>query len=274
MATSDSIIARIRSEVGDFGSPFRDDFTGAGELSSFDLSETNVVTSSVTAAVTVDGVSTNLVQGVDYQVDAREGRIVLLGSRGPLAFGQTLTVTGSSQGMFTDDELTMYVNDAVAQHTYGRTIQTRYKDANGFIRYTDDPISLATLPPVEEPLLAYLAAVNVLWTLATDAASDASISTAEGTSVDRAARYRQLMEHIDAVQGRYNYLAQQLNVGLGRIEQFTLRRVSRTTNRLVPIFKDREYDDAGYPTRLIPPIDEPNVDDSGIPSPWLPGVWG
>jgi hypothetical protein len=157
---------------------------------------------------------------------------------------------------------------------YGRTIQTRYRDSFNFIRYTDDPITLATLPPVEEPLLAYLAVINVLWTLATDAASDASISTAEGTSVDRAGRYRQLMEHIDSIQSRYNALAAQLNVGLARIEQFTLRRVSRTTNRLVPIFKEREYDDGAHPQRLIPPIDEPDLDESGIPSPYMPGVWG
>lgn len=274
MATADAIITRIRSEIGDFGSPFRDDFTGGGELSAYDLSETNVLASTISVSLVENGEATELAQDTDYQVDSREGRVVLLGSRGPLRFGQSLIVQGSSQGMFSDDELGMYVNDALAQHAYGRTIQTRYRDSYGFIRYTDDAITLATLPPVEEPLLAYLAVVNVLWTLATDAASDASISTAEGTSVDRSTRYRQLMEHIDSIQGRYNSLAAQLNVGLGRIEQLTLRRVSRTTNRLVPIFKDREYDDAGYPERLIPPIDEPNMDESGIPSPWLPGVWG
>jgi hypothetical protein len=274
MATVDGIITRIRSEIGDFGSPFRDDFTGGGELSSFDLSETNVLPSTVSAALTENGEAVDLVQDSDYQIDPRGGGVLLPAPRGPLQFGQALTVQGASQGMFSDDELALYVNDALAQHAYGRTIQTRYRDSHGFIRYTDDPVSLATLPPVEEPLLAYLAVVNTLWTLATDAASDASISTAEGTSVDRATRYRQLMEHIDSIQTRYNALAAQLNVGLGRIEQLTLRRVSRTTNRLVPIFKDREYDDAGYPERLIPPIDEPDKDDSGIPSPWLPGVWG
>lgn len=274
MADMPGIIARVRSEVGDFGSPFRDDFTGGGELSIFDLSETNIVAAGVVATLVVQGELTQLVQGTDYAVDSREGRIVLLGGRGPLQHDQMLMVSGAAEGMFTDEELTRYVTDALHQHVYGRTVQTRYRDSFGFIRYTDDPISLVTLPPVEEPLLAYLAVVNVLWTLATDAASDASISTAEGTSVDRAARYRQLMEHLDSIQGRYNALAQQLNVGLGRIEQFTLRRVSRTTNRLVPIFREREYDDAGYPQRLLPPVDEPDLDESGIPSSYIPGVWG
>lgn len=274
MTTPERIIARIRSEIGDFGSPFRDDFMGAGELSSFDLSETSVLTSSVAAYLVVDGVSTTLVAGTDFRIDAREGRFVLLGARGPLAHSQSLIVQGSGSGMFSDEDLGMYVEDAMNQHAYGRTTQTRYRDEHGFIRYTDDPIILSTLAPVEEPLLAYLATVNVLWTLATDAATDVDISTAEGTSVPRTQRYRQLMEHIDSIQGRYNALAAQLNVGLGRIEMFTLRRVSRTTNRLVPLFKEREYDDASYAQRLTPMIDEPDLDTSGVPSPLLPGVWG
>jgi hypothetical protein len=274
MANLTAIIQRIRNEVGDFGSPFRDDFTGGGELSVFDVSETNVVASSMAVTLVDQGVVTELVVGTDFAVDSREGRVVLLGARGPLQHGQSLIVSGSAEGMFSDAELAGYVQDALSQHVYGRTIQNRYKDTMGFIRYTDDPITLATLPPVEDPLLAYLAVTNVLWTLATDAASDASISTAEGTSVDRAGRYRQLMEHIDTIQSRYNALAQQLNVGLGRIEQYTLRRVSRTTNRLVPIFRAREYDDAGYPQRLLPAVDEPDLDESGIPSPYVPGVWG
>lgn len=274
MATLAGVIERIRSEIGDFGSPFRDDFTGGGELSSFDLSETHVLTGSVTAYLVEGGISTALVQDTDYRIDSREGRCVLLGARGPLAHGQQLVVQGSGAGMFSDQELGVYVQDAVTQHAYGRTFQSRYRDELGFIRYTDDPVTLTTLPPVEEPLVAYLATTNVLWTLATDAASDASISTAEGTNVDRAGRYRQLMEHLGSLQTRYNTLSSQLNVGLASIQVFQLRRVSRTTNRLVPVFREREYDDAGYPQRLLPPVSESDLDDSGIPSPLLPGVWG
>jgi len=56
---------------------------------------------------------------------------------------------------------------------------------------------------------------------------------------------------------------------------FQLRRISRTTNRLVPIFQSREYDDTSRPERLLPPIDGDEYDDeSGIPSPLYPGTWG
>ncbi|UXX94003.1 hypothetical protein N7U49_21590 [Streptomyces sp. AD2-2] len=177
-----------------------------------------------------------------------------------------------SQGLFTDADLETYIGDAMQQHAYGRSLVTRYRDAHGFIRYDHEPFTLENLPAVEEPLVAYLTAINCLWTLATDAATDIDISTAEGTFVPRTQRYRQLMQHIgdatSGLQGRYNTLAQQLNVGLGRIEMFTLRRVSRTTNRLVPVFQEREYDDSSMPQRLLPPIDgQEYADESGVPSP-------
>jgi len=46
-----------------------------------------------------------------------------------------------------------------------------------------------------------------------------------------------------------------MNIGLNAIEMSKIRRVSKTTNRLVPIFEDREYDDYELPRRQLPPID-------------------
>ncbi|MEW1922257.1 hypothetical protein [Streptomyces sp. NPDC088360] len=280
MAETAGIIRRIRNEIGDMQSPFLDTYLGADELASYDLSETGV--SEVVAKVTTaePPATVDLVPDTDYVLDANEGRIVLINpAYSPLHHGQTLIVRGTAQGLFTDADLETYISDAVEQHAYGRSVTTRYRDAHGFIRYDHERITLENLPVVEEPLVAYLAAINCLWTLATDAATDIDISTAEGTFVPRTQRYRQLMAHIgDAttgLQGRYNTLAQQLNVGLGRIEMFTARRISRTTNRLVPVFVEREYDDTSKPRRLLPSIDGQEYDDeSGLPSPAFPGLWG
>ncbi len=277
MADTAGIIKRVRSEIGDFGRPFRDDFLGGSELSSYDLSEVGV--SDIVATVTEEGEPDRvLAADQDYALDVTEGRIVLLGSNGPLPHGRRLIVTGRSGGMFTDEELTVYVSDALSQHAHGQTVRTRYKDSHGFIRYWDEPVTLENLPAVQEQMVAWLAAIQALWTLATDAATDTDINTADGTYVPRSQRYRQIMEHIggptSGLTGRYNTMAAQLNVGLGRIEMFPLRRVSRTTNRLVPVFKSREYDDATKPTRLLPPIDAQDVDESGLPSPLFPGLWG
>jgi hypothetical protein len=275
-----SVIKRIRSDIGDFGSPFIDTFLGGDELSSYDLSETNVARATATVTQGTPPMGYLLTPGTDYVLDIAEGRIVLVNPvYSPLHEGQGLRVEGTSQGMFSDDDLKTYVDDAMNQHTYGRQNSVRYRDTHGFIRYDYTPITLASLPPVETPLVGYLATINVLWTLAIDASTDIDISTSEGTFVARTQRYRQLMEMIGSASsgltGRYNQLAEQLNVGLSRIENFTLRRVSRTTNRLVPVFKDREYDDASYPQRLLPFIDgEEYQDESGIPSPIISGLWG
>lgn len=88
----------------------------------------------------------------------------------------------------------------------------------------------------------------------------------------RSQRYHQVMAHIAALQQRYQTLSQQMNVGLYRIEMANLRRVSRTTGRLVPLYTEREYDDHTLPTRILPPIDNANEDRSGIPSPVF-GSW-
>lgn len=137
----------------------------------------------------------------------------------------------------------------------------------GMIAYTEDPITMKTLPEVEESLVAYLATIEALWALSTDAATDVDIQSAEGTYIQRSQRYRQLLQQIDMLTEKYTMLCKQLNVGLFRIEVSTLRRVARSTNRLVPLFKPREYDDSSMPVRMLPPIDERHVDDSGIPSP-------
>lgn len=276
MATLAGTIARIRSEIGDLSAPFVDTFVGGDELSSYDLSEVNVSSVQVKVSTASPASTIELVEDADYVLSPAEGSILLINpAYSPLHHGQTMIVRGTSSGMFTDGELERYVTDALNQHTYGRTLTTRYRDEKGFIRYDREPITLETLPPVEEPLVAYLATINVLWTLATDASSDVDVNTSEGTFVPRSQRYRQIMEHLGELQNRYNSLAQQLNVGLARIEQFQLRRVSRTTNRLVPVFEVREYDDASMPKRLLPPIDgEPLEDESGVASPLFPGVWG
>ncbi|WP_369042240.1 hypothetical protein [Streptomyces sp. Midd1] len=276
MATLAGILRRVRAEVGDFAAPFVDTFIGGDELSSYDLSEVNVTSVTAKLVSASPASSTDLIQDSDYVLNPAEGSILLINPAcSPLRHGQTLIVRGQSDGMFTDADLTTYVTDAMNQHTYGRTLRTRYRDDRGNIKYDDEPVDLDNLPPVEEPLVAYLATINVLWTMATDASSDIDVNTSEGTFVPRSQRYRQLMEHIGELQGRYNSLAQQLNVGLGRIEMFQLRRIARTTNRLVPIFQSREYDDTSMPERLLPQVDGDEYDDeSGIPSPLYPGTWG
>lgn len=266
------LIARMREELGDLGAPFQDVYMGTGEQGYYDLSQGSIAyLTSVT--VTQNGSSRPLTEGPDYQLMDVEGRIVLLNALNPLPQGAILVVTGLGSGMLSQSELLQAARDAQASFFHKRFVSARAKDSHGFIEYVDTPVSLATMPEVEELPLVLLGVVNALWKLATDAASDVNVDTVEGTHIDRGQRFQQLMAMIDATTARYQDICQQLNIGLWRIEVSELRRVSRTTSRLVPIYREREYDDYGQAVRELPPVDHPNDDTSEIPNPGFGGGW-
>lgn len=181
----------------------------------------------------------------------------------------TLIITGNSWSLFSDAELTTYITDACNQHFFGSSIKERLRDFRGFIDYRENPENISNMPAIEVPLIVILSTVNVFWTLANDTATDFNIQTAEGTSIDRTTQYNQIMSQIAAMTERYQQLCGQLNVGIYRAETMTLRRTSRTTGRLVPVYTPREYDDHRWPTRQIVPIDGRYEDNSGITDP----VW-
>lgn len=206
---------------------------------------------------------------ITYTLDSTHG--VLLLSQ-PLPLNAAMVVRGQAWGLFTDAELQTIVDDATHQHCQGQLLTERYKGVEGFITYRDTPKRLSNLPKMEENLVVTLADIDALWILATDAATDVNVSTAEGTSIDRSARYEQLMTHIQNLQEKYRMWCGQLGVGMFRPETLHMRRVSYTNNRLVPLFRDREYDDHRYPVRELPQIDRRDEDASGVPSPWWNGL--
>lgn len=251
-------------EIGDPSQPFVTSTLGDGFTSLYDLPKQNIDPSSTMVAIVNGATTTPLISGIDYTLDAELGYLQLVN---PVPNGATVITQGKAWGMFTDDDLITFVEDSVKQHCHGRSVRERLRTVQGFIAYREMPMNLNNLPDIEEPLLVMLATINVLWTLANDASTDADIFTAEGTTVNRTARYQQLMQHINDLQERYERYCGQINVGVFRTETLRLRRVSRTTGRLVPIFVPREYDDHTWPQREIPEISKTDIDDSGIPSP-------
>jgi hypothetical protein len=204
-----------------------------------------------------------------YTLDSMNGIIQF---SQPIPLNATMTVSGQAWGMFTDEDLESIIHEASRQHCQGQTLTERFRSVQGFITYRDVPKDLHHLPKIEESLVVTLADVKAMWILATDAATDVNVATAEGTNIDRSARYQQLMMHIGNLTEAYTQWCGQLGVGLYRIESLNLRRVSYTNNRLVPIFRDREYDDHRYPVRELPPIDRREEDTSGVPSPIWNGL--
>jgi len=125
--------------------------------------------------------------------------------------------------------------------------------AEQFLRRTNadgSQMTITTMPVVEVYPLAISTAIKALWALAVDAAFDIDIYAPDGVSIPRSQRYRQLMEMIDALTGQKKEYEAQLNIGLSRIEVFNLRRVSRSTGRLVPLYVEREIEDRNPPTRI------------------------
>jgi hypothetical protein len=236
MATVSSIIARARLEIGDSLKPFSSQSTGDGVTTNFGLSRDPVDPSSVT--VTVDGVTQ--VSGADFTLDGDNGLILFTA---PPAIGAFVLAVGSSYSYFTDADMTLFVQTAAAQHLLGRS------DPMGY------PLALSGLPPTEDYLLAILTTIEALWVLATSAAFDIDISTPEGVHIPRSERFQQLTQVINARKAQYMEMAEALNVGLNRIEMFTLRRISRTTNKYIPIYKGQEYEDNRPPVRVWPQID-------------------
>jgi hypothetical protein len=179
-----------------------------------------------------------------YTVNAALGK-VMLGA--PLPLNATLIISGTSWALFSDHDIWRILYESFLQHTYGSEIPERYRDARGFIDYRETPKLFQSLPTIEEPLVITLTVINCFWAMSNDAASDSNVQTAEGTVIDRTTRYTHIMQQIEALTARYMDYCGQLNVGLYRAEVLSLRRVSKTTGRLVPLFKEREYDDHRWP---------------------------
>lgn len=258
------LISYVRRDVGDPPEYFKTDSLCDGTTLWFDLPKVNINPDGLLVQYVFNSSLVTLNLNTDYTADYENGQVILTV---PPPNGAVLIVTGTAWQLFTDTDLTSIMYDSVHQHCFGQQITERFRDKFGFITYRNTPKHLDNLPRMEEPLLTQLAVINTLWVLATDTSTDVDLHTAEGTDIPRGQRYSQIMQQIESLTERYQDWCGQLNVGTWRMETLNLRRVSRWTGRLVPIFVDREYDDHRWPVRELPQIDTRDQDNSGIPSP-------
>lgn len=249
------IRARLRIEIADYIQSFTVAQKGDGTSNRFDLPAESVVSESVVAYYVIEGetVATPLVLNTDFIIESKTGIIT---TTLPIRDDATLYVRGTYAQFFTDAELDIFIESAFAKHTHGATDRVITRNPlTGRTTYVTNLQTYASLPVVEEHPVALLASIEALWALAADTSYDIDVTTAEGTNLPRQQRYHAIMQMIEAQQTRYDGLAAKLNVGLGRIEMFTLRRISRTTGRYVPVYVGREYDEHGAPIRVYPPVD-------------------
>lgn len=234
-----SLMSQTRLILGDQGESFREQIYGDGVETVFELP---LFIDAGTFKLFRLSPLTELVEGTDYTLDARAGIVTF--SAAP-AEDEALLAEGKHYQEVTDEDLLIHLNAAVAKHLHGRDPMP----------YVDPGPGQLAIPAVEEHLIAIRATIEALWALATDASMDINIQTPDGVSIPRAQRFQQIMQMIQYWEAEYQSVASMLNVGLNRIEMFDLRRVSRTTNRLVPLYRPREYDDRKPPQRKLVPID-------------------
>lgn len=233
MATLSSLVERVRFELGDLPKSFVSQFISDISTNRYRLNYAPVDASGLT--VFKNGVDISDTVSVEEQTG-----VIVLEDLPELE--DEFTVTGNYFRYFTTTELQNIVTTAVAHHS-GRDVDSLGRK-----------ITLENLPPLEEYPVSLYASTLALYTLATDASFDINVFAPDGVSIPRSERYRQLMEMIDSRKEQYRELCTQLGIGLYSIDVFSLRRISKTTNRYVPVYRPQEVDDRSFPQRAEIPM--------------------
>lgn len=236
MAVLSDLVSRVRVELGDMPKQFTWSGTGDGSDKSFYVDVKPVDLN--TLVVRVNGSPVAYPTG--YTLEKDHGVIHFVTAPADNAI---ISVEGTHYRYFTDSDIEKFVSTAITQHTHNRS--------DGF----GTAITVAKLPAVEEYPLVILSSIEALWVLATDSAFDINIQAPDGVTIPRAQRYQQLTGIIQQRWEQYKQLCAALNIGLWRIEIGTLRRTSRITNKLIPVYVPQEVDDARRPDRVYLPVD-------------------
>lgn len=234
--------------LGDMGTPHTQTVVADGATSMFDMSLAPIEPRSVVVVTSTDGInwSAPLTQGTDYNVDSFNGRLLF-----PTSPPSGTIIAASMIGYqdWTDTDLLDFIQIAFLQHTYHRDPHVYLDAVPGAVPPTQ------VLPPVEENLVAILAVVESYWALATAKSQNFTIDTGDGTVIPLPQQYDHILGHISQLMDRYERQARMLNVGMYAIEMLTLRRVSRITGCLVPVYRDQELEERWWvPERVLPPI--------------------
>jgi len=239
--------------------------TNAFNLTNVTIATRSATQFTVTNAATgtaVTGASAGAVQA-ETTVD-RSANVTIEEGVGVLSFeiahiptdNAVIKVYGQAYRYFTDSEVSYYINTAFFEHA-GHTTDTHGARIS----------QISLLPPIDEYPLVLLASTMALYTLATDASFDIDISSPDGVQIPRSERFRQLMQIVEARKAQYKELCAMLGIGMYRIEVASLRRISRLTNKYVPIYRPQEIDDWSLPDRVTLPM--PDYGDITPPTPVL-----
>lgn len=236
MATVASIVSDARKKLRDFPKFLQTSFDPAGRT--YDLGKPNLDTDSLWVAYIPSGngasAGASALAASQYDVDARNG-LVRIGSLPPAS---KILVEGYYYEWLLDEDLESASNYAIANILHGQ------------------PFGLSNASAVVEDVIVLATIVEALWSLLNEYARDIDVITSESVHILASQRYRMVSSLLDQWSQHLEEKMTALNLGVDRLEVLNLRRVSRTTNRLVPLYKQREVGDYGPLERIWPDIDD------------------
>ena len=216
-----------RNYLRDFPKFFQVSFDALGRT--FELGQINVDPTTVWVATVTSGTVTELASN-QYSLDDRNGILRLAATP---AANTTIMVEGYYYEWLLPKDLQFYSERSINFHT--PTINVPLEQASPAVL---DVVGIGAL-------------VEALQALMTEYARDIDVMTSESIHIPGSQRYRMLQSLCQQWEVEYRKHANNLNIGPERIEQFSLRRVSRTTNRYVPLYKAKELGDYGPIERIF-----------------------
>lgn len=238
MATLSEISTIARNYLRDFPRFFQVSFEASGRT--YELGHPNIDRQTFWCASYTSGASVPVVLDTptDYTLDNRNGLLRLSNTQ---PSNTQLMVEGYYYEWLTPEDLDFYSSVAINMHMHNMDVD------------------LENVAPVVADVIGIDALVEALWGLVTEFSRDIDVMTSESIHIPASQRFRMVESLLQYWMTEYEKKAKALNIGLNRIEVFNLRRVSRTTNRLVPVYKATELGDYGPLERLWIPIDDGKI---------------
>ena len=234
MATIGDIETIARTYLRDFPKFFQTSFDFVGRT--YELGHINIDSSSLwVAAYSSSSGSASVISASDMSLDERNGVLRLKNS---YSAGTKIMVEGYYYEWVTPTDLSFYTKRALEKHLH--TIN----------------LSIEQLADVVINAIGIAAICESLWALMTEYSRDIDVITSESVHIPASQRFRMVQGLLAQWEKEYERHAANLNIGFDRLEVMNLRRISRTTNRLVPLYKSKELGDYSPIERLWPEIDE------------------
>jgi hypothetical protein len=240
-ATVSTITTIARNFLRDFPKFFQVSFDAVGRT--YELGSPNIDADSLWVASYTTGspvtITSNTSASTNYSLDSRNG--ILRFNTTPSASASIL-VEGYYYEWVLPSDLEFYANRSIEQHVYNLDLP------------------LESMSAIVIDTIGMHCVVESLWGLLTEYSRDIDISTSESVHIPASQRFRMVQSLLDYWTKAYERQAKSLNIGLERIEIMNLRRVSRSTNRFVPIYKAKELGEYGPIERLFPEVSKGTID--------------